>query len=286
LDPESRFKNMNGLRGLAQRLVRLGQRGCLWLLAMGLTQAAALAATQASCQKPVYLTLDTGHMGVAEEIAQVLQRQQIRVSFFAADEPTQTGDGSLGQHWASWWKARAAEGHVLASHTLNHVYWRRDLPDGRFEVRASAGPEAGVTRVMDAAQYCTEIRNANQRLQHITGAMPLPLYRAPGGKTSKALLAAAKQCGYVHVGWSAAGFLGDELPSDRYPNSLLLARALRDIRSGDVLLAHLGIWSRKQAWAPEVLEPLITGLKQKGFCFDTIDHHPAYAPWVQAHFAH
>jgi peptidoglycan/xylan/chitin deacetylase (PgdA/CDA1 family) len=246
-------------------------------------QVSVAAPPSASCPKPVYLTLDTGHMGVADEIAQVLNRQQIRVSFFAANEPTQTGDGSLGEHWSAWWKARALEGHVMASHTLNHVYWRRDLPQGRFEVRASAGPLAGVTRTMDAGQYCDEIRQANQRLQQITGQTSLPLYRAPGGKTSPALLAAARQCGFVHVPWSPAGFLGDELPSDRYPNAKLLARALRDIRSGDVLLAHLGIWSRQQAWAPEVLEPLIVGLKQRGFCFDTIDHHPLYAPWVQAH---
>ena len=222
-------------------------------------------------------------MGVADQIAQVLERQQVRVSFFAADEPTQTGDGSLGEHWSAWWRKRAAQGHVMASHTLNHVYWRRDLPDGRFEVRASAGPQAGVTRTIDAQQYCTEIRRANQRLQAITGVAPLPLYRAPGGKTSKALLAAAQQCGFVHVGWSPAGFLGDELPSDQYPNAQLLARALQHIRAGDVLMAHLGIWSRQQPWAPEVLEPLIVGLKQKGFCFDTIDHHPAYAPWVRNH---
>ena len=174
---------------------------------------------------------------------------------------------------------------MLASHTLDHLYWRRDLPNERFEVRATSGPFKGQTRVMDAAQYCAEIKRGSERLQQITGVGPVPLYRAPGGKTSTALLTAARQCGYLHVGWSPAGFLGDELPSDRYPNDQLLARALRDIRPGDVLMAHLGIWSRQQPWAPEVLEPLIVGLKQKGFCFDTIDHHPSYASWVKQHTA-
>ena len=103
------------------------------------------------------------------------------------------------------------------------------------------------------------------------------IFRAPGGKTSPALLAAAQSCGWTHVGWSAAGFLGDELPSDAYPNARLLAQALRDIRAGDVLLAHLGIWSRRDPWAPAVLEPLITGLKQRGFCFETLRAHPRYA---------
>jgi peptidoglycan/xylan/chitin deacetylase (PgdA/CDA1 family) len=101
----------------------------------------------------------------------------------------------------------------------------------------------------------------------MTGQAMSHLFRAPGGKTSPKLLAAAKACGWTHVPWSAAGFLGDELPSDRYPNAQLLERALRDLRSGDILLAHLGIWSRQDAWAPAVLEPLISGLKAKGFCF-------------------
>ena len=262
------------------------RRTLLALVALlGWLACGVVSAQPAACTKPLYLTFDTGHMGVAEHIAQVLHRQQVRVTFFAAHEVTQTGDGSLGEHWAPWWRARAAEGHVLASHTHDHVYWRRDLPDDRFEVRASAGPHQGQTRSMDAAQYCTEIKRGSERLQQITGAPTVPLYRAPGGKTSPALLAAARQCGFLHVGWSPAGFLGDELPSDRYPNDQLLARALRDIRRGDILMAHLGIWSRRQPWAPEVLEPLLVGLKQKGFCFDTLDRHPSYAPWVRSQSA-
>ena len=236
------------------------------------------------CAKPVYLTLDTGHMGVADHIAAVLQRQQVPVTFFAADERTQVGDGSLGTHWAAWWRARAQEGHEFASHTLDHTYWRADLPqaDGsvKFRVRASAGPQAGRDRVWSVAGYCAEIHAATTRLRTLTGREPLPLFRAPGGKTSPALLAAARACGYLHVGWAPAGFLGDELPSDKYPNAALLAKALRDIRPGDVLMAHLGIWSRQDPWAPAVLEPLIEGLKARGFCFRTLREHPDYKAWV------
>jgi peptidoglycan/xylan/chitin deacetylase (PgdA/CDA1 family) len=76
--------------------------------------------------------------------------------------------------------------------------------------------------------------------------------------------------------------LGDELSSDQYPNALLLESALRNIRSGDILVAHLGIWSRQDPWAPAVLEPLIEGLKQKGFCFATMDVHPAYREKIRA----
>ena len=230
--------------------------------------------------KPVYLTLDTGHMGVAPLMADILNKHQVKVTFFGANERTQTGDGSLGKDWAPWWKARAAEGHAFASHTFDHTYWRADVGSDQFRVRPSAGPSEGKESVWTAAQYCAEIAKAGSRLEELTGKKPLPLFRAPGGKTSPRLLAAAKTCGYEHVGWSPAGFLGDELSSEAYPNDQLLKKALRDIRSGDILLAHLGIWSRKDPWAPAVLEPLITDLKARGFCFATLREHPRYQTWI------
>jgi peptidoglycan/xylan/chitin deacetylase (PgdA/CDA1 family) len=240
----------------------------------------SLVLAQAACGKPVYLTLDTGHMAVAPLIADILNRQQVRVTFFAANEKTKEGDGSLGTYWAPWWKARAAEGHEFASHTWDHAYWRGDLPGNRFRIRPSAGPGAFAEETWTAADYCAEIGRASKRLEEITGKKPLPLFRAPGGKTSPRLLATAQGCGFKHVGWAPAGFLGDELPSENASNQQLLKKALRDVRSGDILLAHLGIWSRKDPWAPAVLEPLIVGLKARGFCFATLREHPAYRDWI------
>jgi peptidoglycan-N-acetylmuramic acid deacetylase len=242
------------------------------------------AATHApACHKPVYLTFDTGHMGVAPLIAEVLQRYHVKATFFAAHEPTQEGDGSLGQHWAPWWRARAAEGHAFASHTFDHVYWLADAPEGRFDVRPSAGPRKGQRQRWSAQDYCAEITRSRERLQTLTGVPALPLFRAPGGKTSPALLRASRACGYAHVGWASSGFLGDELPSDRYPNAQLLRQSLERIRPGDILMAHLGIWSRQDPWAPAVLEPLLQGLQRQGFCFRTLREHPQYQAWIAEH---
>lgn len=237
----------------------------------------------ARCAQPVYLTFDTGHMGVAPLIAQVLQRQQVQVTFFAAHEKTREGDGTLGEHWASWWRARAGEGHAFASHTYDHAYWRGDVSPGSFRIQPSSGAQAGQDLRWSAAEYCANLNKASSRLQQLTGQAPLPLFRAPGGKHSAALLQAAEACGYRHVGWADAGFLGDELPSGQYPNAHLLRQALARIRPGDILMAHLGIWSRQDPWAPAVLEPLIEGLKAKGHCFATLREHPAYRDWVQSH---
>lgn len=260
------------------KLVALSAAAVCW--------TAAAQTPQPTCKHPLYLTFDTGHMGVAPLIAEVLQRQQVRVTFFAAQEKTQQGDGSLGEHWAPWWKARAAEGHAFASHTWDHAYWRADLNERgvqKFRIQPSAGDQAGKSLVWTAKDYCDNLKQAASRLQDLTGQSPLPLFRAPGGKTSPQLLAAARQCGFAHVGWADAGFLGDELPSVPYSNAKLLNQSLKNIREGDILVAHLGIWSRKDPWAPVVLEPLIAGLKARGFCFATLREHPEYRTWIRQH---
>jgi peptidoglycan-N-acetylmuramic acid deacetylase len=231
------------------------------------------ASAAAACDKPVYLTFDTGHMGVAPLVADVLARQQVKATFFLANEKTLEGGGSLDDRWAPWWRARAAEGHAFGSHTWDHDVWKADGAAG-LRLRPSMGPQAGRLRTLDAAGYCAELQKPAERFRAMTGQPLRAWFRAPGGKTSAALLKTAAGCGWTHVGWSPAGFLGDELPSDRHSNAELLARALRDIRAGDILLAHLGIWSRRDPWAPAVLEPLIQGLRARGFCFATLAEHP------------
>ena len=266
------------MQRVSSHLVRFG--AVVILIAAGALNATAR--DQKVCGKPLYLTFDTGHMDIAPLVADVLKRQDVRVTFFAANERTRVGDGSLGQHWAPWWKARGLEGHEFASHTFDHAYWRADVPglEPRFRIQPSAGALEGRQMTYDALTYCAQITQARDRLAELTGKEPLPLFRAPGGKTSPRLLAAAKSCGFEHVGWAPGGFLGDELPSEKFSNEALLKKALRDLKAGDILMAHLGIWSRKDPWAPTVLEPLIMGLKDKGFCFATLREHPAYRAWV------
>ena len=159
------------------------------------------AGAEKDCAKPVYLTFDTGHMGVAPLVADVLKQRGVRATFFAAQEVTKEGDGTLGKHWAPWWKARAAEGHEFASHTWDHAYWQADLPpaqpggEARFRIRPSSGAQSGKTLSWTAAQYCANLQLAADRLVSITQRKVLPLFRAAGGKTSPKLLAAAEGCG-------------------------------------------------------------------------------------------
>ena len=247
--------------------------------------AVAPVAPPAVCDKPVYLTLDTGHMDVAQFMADTLNKHNVKVTFFAANEKTKDESTSLAKNWGEkFWAARGKEGHEFASHTWDHVVWKGDASgnETKFLVQPTAGAFVGRSFTWEPKKYCEQLDLAKERLEYYTGKKALPIFRAPGGKTSPKLLAEAEKCGYKHVLWAPAGFLGDELTSERVSNDALLKKALKDIKVGDILMAHLGIWSRKDPWAPAVLEPLIVGLKAQGFCFNTMRQHPAYKDWIAA----
>ena len=246
------------------------------VLAASATAAATAAAGAPGCRGTLYLTFDTGSQSQAELIASVLQRQQVKATFFMANEKTTRGDWSLDPSWAPFWKARVAEGHAFGSHTFDHVYYKGDGEGGAIKVRAQFGERAGENQRWSAADYCSEIKRVDQRFRQLTGRGLDPIWRAPGGKTSPRTIAAGKACGYTHFGWAPAGFSGDETPSETVSNAVLLQRSLANLRDGDIFLAHMGIWSRKDPWAPADLEPLIVGLKQKHFCFATLREHPDF----------
>lgn len=245
------------------------------LIGVSALPAAAATGDAACAAGTVYLTLDTGNMRHAEPIAKILKHHGVKATFFLASERTDTGDRSLDDAWAPYWRARVAEGHAFGSHTFDHVYFRGTGADGRVTVRPEFGERAGRTLQWDARAVCAEIDRVDARFRALTGQALDPLWRAPGGKAPPAAMAAATSCGWSHVHWSPAGFLGDELPSDRFPNERLLAQSLRSVRGGDILMAHLGIWSRQDPWAP-TLDPLILGLKARGLCFATLREHPEF----------
>ena len=226
------------------------QRAAL-LAVVALASAALVSAARAACgdgsgDRPVYLTFDTGHMGIAPLVADVLSRQQVKATFFLADQRTTTGGTSLDDDWVPWWTARAAEGHAFGA----------------------------LDRSGSPAQVCVESKAIADRFHQLTGRTMPKIFRLAAGKPTPQLVAAAEGCDWVNV--KGAVSLGDDVVNRKVTNKQLLQRALRDVRPGDVLLAHLGTWPRKDAWAPANLAPLIEGLKARGMCFATLREHPAY----------
>ena len=246
------------------------RRASSWLLVWLLACAPVALAQQVpppnllpQCKGTLHLTIDTGWMNHAEHIARTLNKHNVKATFFLANEKTYRGDYSLDPSWADFWKARVAEGHTFGTHTWHHGYFRGDMKDGRTRYVHMNGTR----EEFDQAAMCGELNRVEDVFQKMTGKKLERLWRAPGGITTPMSLQFAKSCGYSHVKWAQAGFLGDELPSETYPNDLLLKNALRDIRDSDILVMHLGIRSRKDGWAPAVFDPLLEGLKARGFCF-------------------
>jgi len=230
------------------------------ILAVSLSRAAE----PKKCSGTLYLTIDTGSMSQAERIGEILRKHKVKATFFVAQERTVNEDKSLDPAWAPYWKSLAADGHSFGSHTFRHGKLTGDTPDGRVRYLVN-----GKTELLTKAAFCEELRKSDVRFQELTGRKLDGFWRAPGGHTTPKAIEYAASCGYKHVDWAPAGFLGDELSSEKFPNSMLLKRALANLRDGDIMMMHLGIWSRKDPWAPQ-LDSLLTGLEGKGFCFATI----------------
>lgn len=225
--------------------------------------SADLAPAAASCKGVVFLTFDTGHMEPAAAIADILDKHAVKATFFLANEKTKRGDTSLDPSWAPYWKRLADAGHAFGSHTWRHWYFSGEGNDGRVRYANRNGPGS---EWLDQKAVCEELRKPEAAFRAMTGRGFDELWRAPGGRTTPLALRHAKACGFEHAGWSPAGFSGDELPADKHPSDRLIAQQLRDIRDGDILLWHLGIWSRADPLWPH-LDRLIGGLKARGLCF-------------------
>ena len=237
-------------------------------LVFAIAGASASMMAHAACSGRLYLSFDTGNMRHAELIAETLAKYQAKATFFVANEKTLRGDHALDDSWAPYWQARVAEGHAFGSHTWRHGSFRQD--NGKLtQYRLMNGKSENLT----ADAICEEIRQPDARFRELTGRPLDPLWRAPGGRTTPATLIAAQACGYRHVGWTPTGFLGDELPSESYPNRLLVDRAVSNLKDGDIVMAHLGIWSRQEPFAP-ALDELLGRLQAKGFCFATLAPEP------------
>jgi len=236
-------------------------------IAAAVALCASATALAGGCRGTLYLTLDTGNMAHAEAIAATLARHQVKATFFLANERTPRGDYALDASWRGYWAARASEGHAFGSHTWRHGKALADAPGGAVVYR----PEfpAGPAETLSAAAYCSELTRVDDAFRAHAGRGLDPIWRAPGGRTTPNALAAAQACGYRHVGWSPAGFLGDELPSATHGNRALVEQAVRSLKDGDILMMHLGIWSRQDPFAP-MLDELLARLKARGFCFATI----------------
>ncbi len=154
----------------------------------------------------VWLTFDDGPCADTPALLEVLDRHRARATFFLVGERARRAPGLV--------REIVRRGHQVANHTESH-------PAGRFWL---LGPKA----------LAAEIEGAQATLTALAGAPPR-WFRAVAGLGNPFLAPVLRRAGLARVSWTARGLDGVDGDDDR-----VLARLLRGLRPGAVLLLHEG----------------------------------------------
>ena len=187
-------------------------------------------------QKTVCLTFDAGYEnGCTEKILDVLKKHDVKAAFFLV--------GDYIQKNADLVRRMAAEGHTVGNHTMHH-------PD--------------MSAIADPAAFRAELEGVEALYKETVGEDLPKYYRPPQGIYSEENLKQAQELGYKTAFWSLAyvDWKNDAQPDPEAALEKLNGR----IHPGAVVLLH----STSQTNA-EILDRLLTGWKEMGYTFITLD---------------
>lgn len=184
------------------------------------------------------ITFDDGPCADTPRVLEVLERQQVKATFFVLAANARRHPEVL--------RAIAARGHTVAIHGVTH---RKVHHDSQAEV------ERELSAAMDELTAL--------------GVPPARLYRPPHGLKSPAALRAARKLHCQPWAWSRGIW-----DTDRPEPGTLVARATRFARSRMVLLLHDGRGDEPEPDITPMLAALpgiIERLRASGFAFSTLD---------------
>ncbi|NMM50967.1 polysaccharide deacetylase family protein [Paenibacillus aquistagni] len=135
------------------------------------------------------------------------------------------------------------EGHEVANHTYNHVYFSQNVSSALME---------------------KEIMDAQKQISKITGETSAWL-RPPGGYYNDRLIHVAQNHGFKVVLWS----WHQDTKDWRKPGvSFIVNKVLKNARNGDIVLMHDHVSNSMQT--VEALKIILPELKKQGFQFVTV----------------
>ena len=187
-------------------------------------------------EKVLYLTFDAGYEnGSTAKILDTLKAHQVPAAFFLV--------GNYIEKNADLVRRMAAEGHIVANHTMHH-------PD--------------MSKLSDKAAFSKELTDLEKLYKETTDQDMPRYYRPPQGLYSEENLKMAKELGYKTVFWSLAyvDWNNDAQPTAQEAFRKLLPRT----HNGAVVLLHST--SKTNA---EILDELLTKWKDMGYRFGTLD---------------
>jgi peptidoglycan/xylan/chitin deacetylase (PgdA/CDA1 family) len=195
--------------------------------------AAMSAGTPADArQKVVALTFDGGPSGFTPEIDRILQRKQVRASFFWV--------GSRIDGWEKVVKRVDRQGHEIA----NHSWFHDDLTK------------------LSAAQVRSQLARTNRLLARLTGERPR-IFRPPYGAVNAQIRRVAADLGLRTVIWDVDSVDWTSPGCDE-----VAAKVRREVRHRSIVLLHDGGGNRTETVC--ALPRIIHDLRARGYRFATV----------------
>nr|WP_102716259.1 polysaccharide deacetylase family protein [Paenibacillus castaneae] len=186
--------------------------------------------------KKIALTFDDGpYPQTTDKILDLLQQYHAKATFFVI--------GNKVERFPQTIMREIAEGHEVANHTFNHVYFLRSISSTTIK---------------------EEITKTGHALEALTGIKPL-LFRPPGGYYNEKSIQIAKMLGYTTVMWSWHQDTNDW----KSPGvNKIVNKVLNNARNGDIVLMHDYIQGSMQT--VKALEIILFELDKRGFKFVTV----------------
>lgn len=190
--------------------------------------------------KTIYLTFDDGPSEETLSILSILEKYDIKATFFLCGSETEQGKAII--------KKIADEGHSIGIHSYSHDY-----------NKIYQSPEA----------FLEDMAKTSKLIEDASGIKP-DIYRFPGGSINNynrsiymQLIAEITRRGYVYYDWDVSG----QDASDSANWTSIYRNVTNGVKSRDssIILLH----STKERTVT-VLEDLIIELKNEGYSFDKI----------------
>ncbi len=182
-------------------------------------------------QKEIALTFDAGSDAIGIGILDVLQKHNVKATFFLT--------GSWVDKFPNYAKRIAAEGHDIGNHSYSH-------------------PDAVKT---NTNVFTQDIIKAEEAIKRITGVTPRPYFRFPFGSYNDASLKAVGSAGYPYsIHWTI-----DTIDWQQPSVEVIVARIQSGASNGDIILMHIGGIN-----TPAAVDKVIPILKGMGYNLVTL----------------
>lgn len=205
-----------------------------------------------SNEKIIALTFDDGPGPQTREFLDLLDREQVKATFFFL--------GELVQFRGAMAKEALDRGHEVASHTYYHTNYNQKLKKkmADFHETKENRPKSISETKKDLAIDMEKTRLVIEKAI----SKPIKFCRMPYGIDGPWIHEVAKEKGFILVNWT---YGADWTPSSA---EQLIPSYIKAIQPGAILLLHDGGVKREKTL--KITEAVIKAAKEKGFRFVTV----------------